>query len=69
MASKSLELTLEWENQKEFKFSSKPKDGEKTLVVKVEENGHIKDIWPFIESACIKFFQSQIETIGKEMLS
>ncbi len=44
MASKSLELTLEWENQKEFKFSSKPKDGEKTLVVKVEENGHIKDI-------------------------
>jgi len=69
MAEHELELTLTWENQKAFKMTAK-EDGAgspKITILEIEEDGHIADLWPFLQRACETYFTKQLAKIGFEM--
>lgn len=66
MASE-IQLKITWENNDFFQMTHKKDAGAVTQVVRMEENGQIKELWGYMASACKEFFSTTIDNIGKEM--
>jgi len=69
MAVQTFVVTLNWENGNAFQMSTKEGDATTVVDVKVEENGHISDLWSGVQSACLTRFNNKLSVIGKEMRS
>lgn len=67
MAGSELEIKLSWENGVSFEMTTKRDAGDVSTVVKIDENGQIKEIWPNVQGICQTFFGTQINNIGTEM--
>lgn len=62
-----IEITLHWENGVEFKMTAKQDGGDVLTICEVDENGCMSDIWVYAKSICTKYFDKQMDTIGKIM--
>ncbi len=67
MATKTEKYTFNWENGKSFELKCKEDDKTEILVVRVEENSNMNEIWPSVEAVCTKFILNHLTTIGNEM--
>jgi hypothetical protein len=66
MTEKTITFKFKYENNKEFSFTCD--NGEEDItIVKVEENGHLAELWPDVESICQKFFHQKLTDVGREM--
>jgi hypothetical protein len=69
MAVKKTTIILTWENNGEFKMTSKM-DGdiaETKVICHLQEDGHIDDIWQDAQNVCTKYFSATMKAIGAEM--
>lgn len=66
MALNVVTIKLKWENEKSFEMTEDA-TGEVISIIKVEENGHISNIWPQIKTICTNYFGIQMDKIGVEM--
>ena len=67
MAEETLKVTFTWENGKYFKMETKAGDDDAIVVVKVEENGDIANLWSSIQDICLKTVTRFVGVIGDEM--
>lgn len=67
MAESELEIIFKWENNVSFEMTTKRDAGDISTVVQLDENGHIKELWPSVQSICQTFFSKELKTIGDEM--
>lgn len=70
MSAKDITIKLIWQNNVEFRMTSK-EDGipppPAVTVLLVEEDGQISTMWGAITSVCITYFQQALARIGEEM--
>ena len=68
MASQTRLIRLQWENNVSFKCDTKLDDGEWVLVLEIDENNHLSNVWDSeITSIVTKFLTSKLAEIGNEM--
>lgn len=67
MAANELEVVLKWENDVTFEMTAKREGGDVKTVVLADENGHIKDLWPSLNSICQTYFLKELKNIGDVM--
>ncbi|KKN60916.1 hypothetical protein LCGC14_0527150 [marine sediment metagenome] len=67
MAGNEMEITFKWENDNYFSFETKKNADPKITDIRIEENTHIKGVWPTIQKACIIRLTQILSDIGKEM--
>lgn len=67
MAQSEIQLKITWENNNFFQMTTKKDEGAVTQVVRMEENGQIKELWIHISDICKNFFGTTIDGIGTEM--
>jgi len=63
-----IDITLSWQNGKEFKMTQKEDDDAKIVIVSVEENGNIGAIWAEVTAICTKEFARNLKLIGDQMV-
>jgi hypothetical protein len=69
MALKKIVMTVKWENQKSFQLDAKEDDLTDITIVKVEEDGCIKELWSNVEAICRIYLDKTLKEIGDEMKS
>ena len=62
-----IRLDLNFENDKYFEMSSKKDDEEAIKVIRCDENGNIKELWPYIERLCKQHVEIVLKEIGDIM--
>ena len=62
-----IEIKLKWENGVSFEMTQKKDADSKKIVVKLEENGDIAEVWGHITNICTEDFKRHIDQIGEEM--
>ena len=68
MAAKTRLLKLQWENNVSFKAETKLDDGGWILVLEIDENNHLANVWDNeITGVVTKFLASKLAEIGIEM--
>lgn len=68
MASKTRLIRLVWENDNSFIMDSKLDDAAYITVIKIEENGHLPELWDEgVATVCKKYFETELDIIGAEM--
>jgi len=68
MASQTRLIRLQWENNVSFKCDTKLDDGEWVLVLEIDENNHLSNVWDSeITSIVTKFLTNKLAEIGNDM--
>lgn len=62
-----IEITLSWKNETQFSMTRKKNDEPPKIIVKLEEQGHISHIWPYIEKIVIEQITIDAQEIGMDM--
>ena len=68
MARQTRLIRLQWENNVSFKCDTKLDDGEWVLVLEIDENNHLSNVWDSeITSIVTKFLTNKLAEIGNDM--
>ena len=68
MASQTRLIRLQWKNNVSFKCDTKLDDGEWVLVLEIDENNHLSNVWDSeITSIVTKFLTNKLAEIGNDM--
>lgn len=67
MAENEIEVTIKWENGVTFEMTWKENDGPVLTLVKVDENGCIKEMWSAITDVVERCLKATMARIGKDM--
>ena len=68
MASQTRLIRLQWENNVSFKCDTKLGDGDWVLVLEIDENNHLSNVWDSeITSIVTKFLTNKLAEIGNDM--
>ncbi len=62
-----IEIKLKWVNDDYFEMTQKKDAVPAKIVVKLEENGSIAEMWGHITNICTEDFKRHIDQIGEEM--
>ncbi len=60
-------IKLTWKNEDEFKMESQLNGGNWLTIIEMSENGHINLMWEHAGKLCKKYFEIEIDEIGKVM--
>lgn len=61
-------IILEWKNNSHFEASEEFNHHDKTVIVRVEEDGHMIDGWEYIEKILEHAFHRHMKTIHDDMV-
>lgn len=64
-----IRIDIIWENNVAFDVAAKENDAKFKTVVRVEENGHISDLWPAVTDTVERYIKALMARIGKDMFS
>ena len=66
---KEIQVMLYWENNVSFQVTSKEDgQGAPTLdIVKLDENGHLPELWPAITDVVERYVKALMTRIGNDM--
>ncbi len=60
-------LTFRWENENFFELKCKEDELTDIVVIHIDENACIQDLWPHVESVCKSFISKRLELMGNQM--
>ena len=60
-------VRLTWENDVSFKVDTKLNDAGYVTILEMDENGCVACLWEHVGKLCKKYFDTQIDEIGKVM--
>jgi len=68
MAVKTRTIRIMWENESSFQMDTRLDDGDWITVESIDENDYFESLWETgTKPKCLKYFASELETIGAEM--
>ncbi|KKL60916.1 hypothetical protein LCGC14_2200510 [marine sediment metagenome] len=67
MAQKEIEVIFKWENSVSFEVTIKEDANPVLVLIKMEENGDITNLWPAAKDLVERYIRSLMAQVGKEM--
>lgn len=67
MAEAEITLTLTWENDEAFQLAYKKDNDDAIVIVRMEENGDLVNLFDNVSAICNTFFAKCMNTVSAEM--
>jgi hypothetical protein len=67
MAVQTFNIQLQWENGNAFQMTTKKNSDDLITDIKIEENGHMVEVWSPAQAYCITRINAILTVIGEEM--